>query len=666
MCPMEEPWYLRVFESFLLEDVPLALSDVPQRYFRDWVTIKERIASEGESFVTKTLPALGKAFDLALQGRTPLDTRAFKKVRGTRYPVFLQVLFKRVFDHNGMIREDPCTITIRLLRQILLWCKKIEKGYSDESLRKAVVDLVSVDASLHHPDENLDDELLSIARGVIDSIFKGFTFEIDKLLPKHGPGSVAGARNSAVEKREFKTAYARLERVFRPIPFFFSLRDAALDYRVITRRVRRKFGISKIAFVNKDSGGPRVIGLEPSEYMWIQQALKTLLYEHIEGHKITKGQINFTDQSINRRLTVMWERFVTLDMSKASDRVSLALVRSLFRNQIRLLAWLEACRTPATELPDGTILQYRKFAPMGSAVCFPIEAIVFYALVVGSLVRQGMPISLALRNTFVYGDDIIIPHGFFEELNEALERYHLRFNADKCCLYGKFRESCGSDMYDSVDVTPVRMKRVYAMNGSESIPIVPLVRHVNHLYEKGYTGAAARFRALMEEAYPVIRAMQIPQSPYVDLPVLSYLNYGCDCEVKKVFKAGITSVFGWVYQREYHLVPRRLEGSCYRESLVLGGPVGSLHWDPDWRRFRRRLDCRFPQLLVYRSIDVCDAVLASALSGSRGNFTLESARAQYTRWSALIQAFCTTGPVQRHLPAHEETGSQHQGLAISP
>lgn len=608
MRPLEEPWYLRVFEAFLLEDVPETLEVHPSACVRDWKTIKDRVACEGESFVTKTLPALGKAFDLALQGRTPLSTEAFKKVKGTAYPVFLQVMLRRVFDPTGMVRDCPCTKTIRLLRQILFWCKKVEKGYSDESLRKAANDLFEVDSSLHHPDENLDDELLSVARGVIDSIFEGFKPKIKDLKPRHGPGSVAGARNSAVEKRMFKTAYARLERVFRPIPFFFSLRDAAFDHRCVTGRAKEEFGKSRVAFVNKDSGGPRVIGLEPSEYMWIQQALKRLLYTYIEGNKITKGQINFTDQTINRDLTRQWERFVTLDMSKASDRVSLALVRSLFRNQIRLLTWLEACRTPATVLPDKRVLTYRKFAPMGSAVCFPIEAMVFYALVVSSLVKQGMPIQLALRNTFVYGDDIIIPHGFFDVLNEDLQRYHLRFNPDKCCLYGKFRESCGSDMYDSVDVTPIRMKRVYAMDGPDSIPIVPLVRHANNLYAKGYPGAAKAFRRLFMETYPVIRAMSIPSSPYENLPVLAHLDYGSECEVEKFYLNSLTYVFGWVHQKEYHLVPRQLEGSCFRESLILGGPVGCLRKHPEWGTIRRYLDQRFPQILIHRGLIVCDGI----------------------------------------------------------
>jgi len=138
-----------MFSSLLLKDIPSQLGISPAEFSRDVYTLEKRLADEGESFVTKTLPTLGKAIDLALQGRSPLKTTAFKKrCRSSALPAFLQGLLRRVFEDTGYVRIDPCVHSIRLLRQICFWCKKVEKGFSDESLQQATEKFVSTDRDL--------------------------------------------------------------------------------------------------------------------------------------------------------------------------------------------------------------------------------------------------------------------------------------------------------------------------------------------------------------------------------------------------------------------------------------------------------------------------------------------------------------------------------------
>jgi hypothetical protein len=218
--------------------------------------------------------------------------------------------------------------------------------------------------------------------------------------PKHGPGSVAwfGPQGALISKHKLQPRYTRLMRYFRPVPWFASLRDIAERPEKLTEPIRCEFGLSRLAFVEKDSLGPRVIGLEPAEYMWCQQALKNLLYDHIEQHSGGKGQINFTDQTVNRMLALNWEDWDTLDMKDASDRVSLSLVEDLFKHT-QILPWLKASRTPGVALPSGRVLLYKKFAPMGSATCFPVEAIVFYSLAVATLMKAGYPFLVATKKS---------------------------------------------------------------------------------------------------------------------------------------------------------------------------------------------------------------------------------------------------------------------------
>jgi hypothetical protein len=566
----EKPWYYPAIAQFLMGDAPRAVGIPPQHFARDLCCLERRLAREGESFLTKTLPAFGKAIDLALQGHIPLATLAFKKKRGSALPVFLQALLRRVFSDEGWVLDAPCHTSIRLLRQICLWCKKIEKGYSDESLRKAILDFKEVDGGLPGEDFVFPPRLLGPARAVVHSIF-GTCPGLGAILPRHGPGSVAGGEG-VVGKRRLQHCFIDLERVFRPVPFFFSLRDVAESPQLVTDRPRCQFGLSRTEFVEKDSGGPRTIGLEHAEYMWCQQAIKAWMYNHIEKCSKAKGHINFTDQSINRELTVKWKDYDTLDMSKASDRLSYALVHALFKG-LPLWQWLAASRSPGTVLPTGELLWFKKFAPMGSAVCFPVEAVAFYALAVSALHSTGMPIQLACRSVYVYGDDLIVPHGYFEVLKKHFEACSLKFNEDKCCTHGKFRESCGMDSFDGTDVTPARMRKMYP--GTDATGLIPIVEHSNSLMRRGYGFSAVALRDSAMAHFKQLKELRLPYSQR-DLPILYWYDPVLPETVRFKTRDGITQVKGWYFR------PLGLEGEAdyekmyLRESLSRGGPVGWL------------------------------------------------------------------------------------------
>lgn len=564
----EKPWYTSALVAFFATDVPDVLGISPSAFALDIKLLERRTAAEGESFLTKTLPSFGKAIDLALQGHRPLEVLGFKKISNrSALPSFLKALTVRVFQHDGWLRANPCITSIRLLRQACFWCKKVEKGFTDESLQQAIDDFIEVDRSLPPGDVIRRQRVPWVARAVIQNIFAQGP-DVKRLRPKHGPGAVAW--NSGVSaKREMARRYTDLESVFRPIPFFFALRDVKEDPQRCLGRWQCKHGLSRTTFVEKDSSGPRTIGLEPAEYQWCQQSLKDALYHYIENHRLTKGQINFTDQSINQRLTAHWAEFDTLDMSKASDRNSYDLVKFLFQGT-RIWPYLRASRTPGTVLPNGQILMFKKFAPMGSAVCFPVEALVFFAMAVAVLHLSGYPILIACKNVFVYGDDLIVPHGFFAALDEAFSAVGLKFNENKCCTHGKFRESCGMDAYDGIDITPVRMRKIYPTQDPTSL--IPIIKHVNRLYEMGYRAASFSLREEALRRFPFLKRMRLPTSNRRDLPVLAWA--GESSSVKTFVRNGLTFTRGWVSRPQVERGTRRGEVSYLRESLSRGGPVG--------------------------------------------------------------------------------------------
>lgn len=606
MSVLEKPWYLSALSTFFKVDVPMLMGFCPVSMNRDVVTLEERTAAEGESFLTKTLPQFGKSLDFALQERAPLAVSGFKK-RGPRsaLPAFLQALTRCVFEDDGCLSANPNPDAIRLLRQICYWCKKVEKEFTDESLQRAVSRFVDIDTALPRVSVSTDPGLLGMARAVV-TLLIGRRFPKDfEYRPKHGPGAVAWGS----EKYELKISYTWLERMFRPIPWFFSLRDASEDTRVVTSRWQTEYGLSRLAFVYKDSSGPRLIGLEPAEYMWVQQALKGWLYEHVEGHRLVGGQVNFTDQSINRNLARDWRHFDTLDMSDASDRNPLELVKILFE-KTWILPWLLAGRTPGIVLPNGEALIYKKFAPMGSAVCFPVEAIVFYALAVASLTRAGVPFLLALKRTYVYGDDLIVPHGYFDSLSRDFEQFGLKFSDQKCCVSGKFRESCGLDAYDGIDVTPVRMRKPHFLSGD--LDLLSFVGHRNALYERGYIAAAEEFWAKGLQYLSSLKRStywlrNLPSHTDSSLPIMTITNYDRPSTVRFHTKGSWRRyVTGYTFVQTKEELAAGLEPRILRCSLASEGPVGKLltKETPKGNKVQIRvIDRKYAGSLVYKTIE---------------------------------------------------------------
>jgi len=282
--------------------------------------------------------------------------------------------------------------------------------------------------------------------------------------PRHGPGAVSGGERGA-EKMDFTVIYSELDRVFPYGEYFvFNSTHHADLLQESTPFSHQKTGTAKVVLVPKDSRGPRLISAEPKEYQWIQQGLRRVLEKAISESKFSSGMVNFVDQTINRDLALAASKgapWVTLDMKDASDRVSCALVSALFPEP--WLTCLMASRSTHTRLPSGEVFEMRKFAPMGSSLCFPVESLVFWALSVAAILHKHPELTAfqAARRVYVYGDDLIVRIEDHDTVLHTLPLYGLMFNEAKCCTAGSFRESCGCDAFKGVDVTPLRIKSVW-------------------------------------------------------------------------------------------------------------------------------------------------------------------------------------------------------------
>lgn len=495
--------YLNLCVQLVLDDPHRA--NPPKLLHRDIETMKSRFRNEGLSFLTKALPSLGKALDIGLNSQRFTPVSGFRTQKGWSTPAFLQAYFNRVFGRDGLLLEDPDVDAIKHLRQVLFFAYKLEVPYSEETEKSVLDSFVATDAELKELSFDAIDNEVELASRITAGIFDGF--DPKDILPRHGPGAVATGEKLE-QKWEFSRLYNQIHQFFPYYDYYIVGRgNELIDRRDWYRRLdRRETGQAKVILVPKDSRGPRLISAEPLEYQWIQQGLGRKIVRHFEEDcLLTKGQINFTHQDINQQLATSsstTREFATLDLKDASDRVSLSLVRRIFGGTPKILRALEAARTTETILPDGRIVHLEKYAPMGSALCFPVEAYCFWVLMVSAMVSTTrMPLRTVCKRIFVYGDDIVVPTDWAPRCIQVLEDAGLRVNTSKSCIHGYFRESCGVDAFKGTNVTPIRLKKLWSGRPGDGTAFVSYTSLANALLEKGYKGTSDLMVALVEGTY---------------------------------------------------------------------------------------------------------------------------------------------------------------------
>jgi len=361
-------------------------------------------------------------------------------------------------------------------------------------------------APLGANDYYVSDDVSSLLAGMqklANRLFSSCSFE--HILPHHGPGVV-----STGEKDEQKFAFSRyhgsMEQYFPHTRYFVSsVCDDSASWKHIESLATEQ-PHARIIFVPKDSRGPRLISAEPLENQYIQQGIKDILVKYIESHPIMGGHVNFTDQTINQRLAMQGSidgSYCTLDLKDASDRIAYGVVALTFPEH--LLGPLMCCRTTHTRLPkDDRAYPLGKFAPMGSALCFPILA----ATVWLCLTASGTNGACSPKTTYVYGDDIIVASHDVANAKARLALVGLKVNEDKSCTTGFFRESCGMDAYKGICVTPFRLRKVWSPSPSPDT-VVSYIAKANEAHRLGYY-KLANFLACL-----VIRSTPGQRWPYV-------------------------------------------------------------------------------------------------------------------------------------------------------
>lgn len=471
---------------------------------RDYKTLESRFSSEGLGFLSVTLPQLMQDLFCFVEGGTPSYV-GWKKHTRAEYPAFLGRLFGEVYA-----RGPYSAVSFGQIYQVCSAFKKLKGPFRETSLHKSLCSFVSVDEELGRIDFTAEPlvPILTNARRLIESVFQDVSWsELDKeLKPRPGPG----ATNTYVDKHlRFRphVVYEGLNEEFNYLDWFYShswdpIEDAK-RYMCLPEKVDAE---SRFKFVPKYLFKPRGICIEENEMQFFQQALKGFLYRHLELHPATRGRINFSSQGVNRNLALdssVTKECATIDMSDASDRVARELVHRLFLNTA-LLDPLDAVSTRRIKLPDGKYLLAHKFAPMGSGVCFPVMAIVHWALIRSMIALSSIPDSEKVsKRVYVYGDDIIFPISACEVVYTYLPLFGMKLNKTKSFHTGPFRESCGVHAYDGLDVTPVYVNYVITktQDCSDTTTLLSLIAKEQLFFKKGYTETSRCIQRYVNKTY---------------------------------------------------------------------------------------------------------------------------------------------------------------------
>jgi hypothetical protein len=484
--------------------------------------LMEMFSNNGVEATIGLLSSLGKSFERALIGQGAhweFPSGPFDSFPGTNLPYFLYCFTSQIFFDDGTARYHTTTypagyvtaLAVACTRQVLLAFSKaddIPVNVSEADEISAFVDRVCNPRLIKHA---VHGRALNYARLLIRDLFyengeldASVAQYIQEPFGTHGPGAVAGGEKGA-EKWQFNYVVGQDQRIFHSQPDQHG-QDLVPDQEdKIPRR-------SRLAVVPKDFRGHRLICIEPKELMFAQQGLMRLITDLVHRHPLTKRCINFSNQ-VPSQIAARRPGCATIDLSDASDRVSIALARLLLPREIFKL--LTRVRSNEILLPDGEIVtNVKTLFTMGNALCFPVETIVFWAISLGTILEDEYPLSPSFVNSViqsrqigkikdtylrVFGDDIVVSSSRAESICQSLESSGLVVNAGKTCIKTAVREACGSWWFHGCDAVITKLR---CTSVKSPLDWISVVEYATALHNRQFYCTAVGLLEIADEFHP--------------------------------------------------------------------------------------------------------------------------------------------------------------------
>lgn len=207
-----------------------------------------------------------------------------------------------------------------------------------------------------------------------------------------------------------------------------------------------------LEFVPKNSKTYRSIEIQPSLNIYIQKGIGSVVRKRLAAFGLDLGTQEHNQKGA-QHASLHGDSW-TIDLKSASDTVAHQAVRLLFSKSTDWLNLLEWSRVGKCKTKSGEIISLEKFSAMGNGYTFELETLIFYAIckACDDICKGEVPV-------LVYGDDIIVGNSSAKLVLDTLKFLGFSVNTEK--TFGKtyFRESCGADFFNGINVRPFLFKK---------------------------------------------------------------------------------------------------------------------------------------------------------------------------------------------------------------
>lgn len=316
-----------------------------------------------------------------------------------------------------------------------------------------------------------DEALFNTLKGVLDNFYHQ---DGQPIIGSHiqifsnartGPGSSLGSIGESFYTKLFSSELTSsshlLYKLYRDYTKDRELYDQAEEARIDEFGPVKVVKGSRLTFAPKDRDCSRTICIEASLNTFYQLGVEQILRDRLRSF----FGIDLANQpELNRELArygSLYDEVSTLDLKSASDLNGFRAMKAILPPG--LFSWLEIGRHPSVTLPDGRELELHMLSSMGNGYTFPLETLVFAAVVVSALIHHGLPTraasdQISSASWGVFGDDIICSRKVVASVRRLLHLLGHTVNEAKSFVEGPFRESCGGDFYKGSPVRAVYCK----------------------------------------------------------------------------------------------------------------------------------------------------------------------------------------------------------------
>lgn len=356
------------------------------------------------------------------------------------------------------------------------------------------------------------------------------------------------------------------------------------------RRYCELVSYNKVEYVPKTAKTHRSIAVEPLGNVYLQKGVDKLMREHLKRVGIDlKWQHPNQEMARLGSLSGDEEGFCTIDLSAASDSVSIGLVKNLLPPEWFEL--LDRLRSPSFRTSGSDKEhRYHKFCSMGNGFCFPLETLIFASLChAAGCGRAGIDFR-------VYGDDIVVRRRYFPVVMSFLKKCGFKPNKKKTFFEGPFRESCGGNWYGGIDVTPFTLD--FKLDSLSSLfKFVNLARR-NDLTSVFLSECVADVLSVIPDRWLLFRPFKGPVDSAIDSLDVTY-------SVKAMKSFSRSKVLPWRNQRyqsptwwEVHAVPVSDTVRSVLPDVVM---AAALRGNPSYQPFtlRRKFKTRLRAIVGY-------------------------------------------------------------------